>query len=66
MTDEQKGRIGQMLMVGIPGKMSGNKFLAFAEKYCIGNYCISSDNAESVESLCNINSDIRAATHANT
>ena len=66
MTDEQKRRIGQMLMVGIPGKMSGNKFLAFAEKYYIGNYCISSDNAESVESLCNINSDIRAATHANT
>ena len=66
MNDTLKKKIGQMLMVGIPGERVDEDFAELIKKYCIGNFCISAQNALTLDTICNINTEIRKKTHENT
>ncbi len=66
MNWELKRRIGQMLTVGIPGSSVDESFAELCREYCIGNFCISAENAASLESLCDMNAELRRLTYENT
>jgi len=61
-----KKKIGQMIMTGIPGENVSEEFAFICREYSIGNFCISAENASSLENLCDLNSKLRKITHENT
>lgn len=66
MNESLKAKIGQMIMAGIPGKNIGAEFAELCKKYSIGNFCISAENAMSLDILCDMNSELRKMTYENT
>ena len=66
MNDALKIKIGQMIMSGIPGERVSEDFTKLCREYRIGNFCVSAENAVSLDILCDINSDIRKKTYENT
>lgn len=66
MNDALKMKIGQMIMLGIPGERVSEDFAKLCREYRIGNFCVSAENAVSLDILCDINSDIRKKTYENT
>ena len=65
MNDGLKIKIGQMIMAGIPGERVSDGFSELCQKYRIGNFCISAENAYSLDTVCEINSQIRKITYDN-
>ena len=53
-------------MAGIPGERVSEGFAELCQKYSIGNFCISAENAITLDTICNINSEIRQITYENT
>ena len=66
MNDSLKIKIGQMIMAGIPGGCVTESFAELCREYRIGNFCLSAENSTSLETVCDINYDLRKITYANT
>ena len=66
MDDGLKIKIGQMIMAGIPGECVSDRFRELCREYSIGNFCISAENAVSLDILCDINFEMRKMTYENT
>lgn len=60
MTEETKIKIGRLFMIRIPGTEITRDFAEFCKRCHVGNFCISSQNAGSVEGLCALIRDARA------
>ena len=66
MDKSSRIKIGQMIMAGIPGERVSDSFRELCREYSIGNFCISAENAVSLDILCDMNADIRKITYENT
>ena len=61
MNDTLKIKIGQMIMAGIPGGCVTESFAELCREYRIGNFCLSAENSTSLETVSDINYDLRGA-----
>ena len=66
MNDSLKIKIGQMIMAGIPGGCVTESFAELCREYRIGNFCLSAENAVSLEDICDMNAELRKMTFSPT
>ena len=59
MDDNLKKKIGKLFMIGTPASGVTEEFESICKKYFLGNFCVKSNDARSVEKLCDTTASLR-------